>query len=360
MSYAPIPMLPGPVSIPPEVSKALGQDYGSGQYEETFFQLYTATSENLAQIMGTDHPVVLMTGEGMLALWSALKSCLKAGDHVLSISTGVFGTGIGEMAASFGCIVKHISFPYDTTIDNLNIIEENIKQIKPVMITAVHCETPSGTLNPIAHLGTLKKDYNIPLLYIDAVSSIGGIPILMDKWHIDLLLGGSQKCLSAPPNMSIIGVSEQAWDYIQKINYQGYDALLPFKHIYQKMRCPYTPYWQGISALYAATQKLFKEGLQQVYLRHNNVAEQCRNGLKNLGIMLWPKEQAINSPTVTAAYIPQKFTWQKWKQQLAQHGLICGGSFGPMENKVFRLGHMGSQAQTYLMEQALNIIAKTL
>ena len=165
MSYAPIPMVPGPVALHEDVIAVLGRDYGSGQVESDFLCLYDATSRGIGKLMGTKDDVVLMTGEGMLALWGALKSCLKPGDHVVSVGTGVFGDGIGEMAESFGCIVEKVSLPYDCSIreSDLAAVEEAIRRVKPVMLTAVHCETPSGTLTPIGLLGKLKKDLGVPL-----------------------------------------------------------------------------------------------------------------------------------------------------------------------------------------------------
>ena len=229
MSYAPIPMVPGPVALHEDVIAVLGRDYGSGQVESDFLCLYDATSRGIGKLMGTKDDVVLMTGEGMLALWGALKSCLKPGDHVVSVGTGVFGDGIGEMAESFGCIVEKVSLPYDCSIreSDLAAVEEAIRRVKPVMLTAVHCETPSGTLNPIGLLGKLKKDLGVPLFYVDTVAGLGGAPVHMDEWNVDLMLGGSQKCLSCPPSMSMVGVSAAAWERMKEVNYQGYDAILP-------------------------------------------------------------------------------------------------------------------------------------
>ena len=179
MSYAPIPMVPGPVALHEDVIAVLGRDYGSGQVESDFLCLYDATSRGIGKLMGTKDDVVLMTGEGMLALWGALKSCLKPGDPVVSVGTGVFGDGIGEMAESFGCIVEKVSLPYDCSIreSDLAAVEEAIRRVKPVMLTAVHCETPSGTLNPIGLLGKLKKDLGVPLFYVDTVAGLGGAPV---------------------------------------------------------------------------------------------------------------------------------------------------------------------------------------
>lgn len=359
MTYVPIPMIPGPTSIHPDVLAAIAQDYRAEVGEEDFMPLYDIVGRNLSKLMGTKNEVVLMTGEGMLALWGALKSCLKAGDPVLCVGTGVFGDGVGDMAESFGCKVTRLSFPYDTTLtaNNLARIDEAIQKTKPVMITATHCETPSGTLNPLAELGKLKKDRHVPLLYVDAVSSIGGAPVHADDWNIDLVLGGSQKCLSAPPSMSFVSVSEAAWARMAEVGYQGYDAIAPFKTAREKQLAPYTPNWHGIAALHAATQAILAEGIDNVFQRHENVAKQCRDGLKALGISLWPTPEAVNSPTVTAAKIPNGVSWAVWREQLRRHGLICGESFGPMAGKVFRLGHMGTQAKPWLMDQALDAIA---
>ncbi len=126
--------------------------------------------------MNTRNDVVIMTGEGMLALWSGLKSCLAPGDRVLSLVTGVFGDGIGDMAASLGCEVRKVTFAFNETIHEMDRVEAAVREFRPHMITAVHCETPSGTLNPIEGLGDLKRQYGVPLLYVDAVASLGGPP----------------------------------------------------------------------------------------------------------------------------------------------------------------------------------------
>ena len=137
------------------------------------------------------------------------------------MATGVFGYGIGEMAQSLGADVKTVGFSYDETINDMARIEAAIAEFKPRMITAVHCETPSGTLNPLAELGRLKERCGVPLFYVDAVSSIGGAPVKADEWRIDLCLGGSQKCLSAPPATSFLSVSEAAWEIAEAVGYQA-------------------------------------------------------------------------------------------------------------------------------------------
>ena len=364
MAYAPIPMVPGPVSVPADVLAALAVDYGSGDLEAAFPGIYASTSRQLGAIMESRNEVVLMTGEGMLGLWAGLKSCLKPGDPVLSIGTGLFGDGIGQLAASIGCRVKTVSLPYDTTISEADLgpIEDAIREHKPVMITAVHCETPSGTLNPLEGLGRLKKDLGVPLFYVDAVASLGGARVCADAWNIDLCLGGSQKALSMPPSMTFVGVSEAAWERIASVGYQGYDALLPFRGARDKEAggLPYTPYWHGLAAMHTSSAALLREGLAEVYARHEAVARRCRAGLAELDIRLWTREGAVNSPTVTAARIPDGQSWSSWDRRLRARGLVCGSSYGPMADCVFRIGHMGSQADMTLMEQTLAALAEAL
>lgn len=361
--YAPIPMVAGPVTLHPDVVPAIARDYGSGQIEPDFLPYYKETADKLATLMNTDDDVVLMTGEGMLALWGALKSCLKPGDSIVTVGTGVFGDGMADMAESFGCKVTKVSLPYDSTIgqgDSLERIEEAVGRAKPVMITAVHCETPSGTLNPLAELGEIKRRLGVPLLCVDAVASLGGAYLDAKAWNIDLVMGGSQKCLSAPPSMSILSVSPTAWDIMAKVNYQGYDAVLPFKTIYEDGRCPYTPNWHGVAALNAGAQALLSEGMEEAFVRHEEVARQCREGLARIGLNIFPRVGAVSAPTVTAALVPPQHTWPGWRQALRDRGLIVSGSFGPMAGKVFRLGHMGTQADPELMKKALEAIEDAL
>lgn len=356
-------MVPGPVSIPEEILEAFSKDLGSGQIEPAFIPFYDETSKLIAKLMGTKHDVVLMGGEGMLALWGAMKSCLKAGDKLISIGTGVFGDGMADMAESIGCKVTKISLPYDSTIgndDSLELIRKKLKEIQPKMMTAVHCETPSGTLNPLAELGKIKKDLGIPLFYVDAVASVGGVSLDADQHNIDLVLLGSQKCLSATSSISMVGVSDMAWEIMKEVDYKGYDAILPFKTVREDGRCPCTPDWHGIAAVHAGASLIMKEGMEAVFARHEKVAKECRQGLENLGIKLFPRKDAVLSPTVTACLIPEGISWVDWSLRLRQKGLIVAGSFGPMAGKVFRLGHMGSQADSSLVAKALKVLEESM
>jgi aspartate aminotransferase-like enzyme len=358
METYPIPMVPGPVKVPQAVLAAYNINYGSGDLEPEFLALYNQTEAKLQEIFGTQNRIAIQTGEGMVALWSALKSCLKPGDRVLVVATGLFGYGFADMARAVGAEAQVVGFAYNETLPaDLIEVERAIVDFRPKLITAIHCETPSGTLNPLAELGRLKQHHEVPLLCVDAVASLGGTPVLTDDWQIDLCLGGSQKCLSMPPSMSMVSVSDAAWEIINEVDYAGYDALKPFQEAQAQHYFPYTPNWAGIAAMNAACDLLLNEGMAASYARHEAVAAYGRSKLTDLGFTLFPSSTAVPAPTVTAAQVPDSTTWDQLNAQLRQRGLAVGGNYGPLAGKVFRLGHMGSQADMGLMEQALAVLA---
>ncbi len=356
----PIPMVPGPTAVPQSILEAMNKDYPSPDLEVEFIDLYNQTEKMLQILFGTSNRVVIHTGEGMIALWGALKSTIQPGDKVLSLATGVFGYGIAEMAASIGAEVKVYGLEYDQTFEDWDEIEKEIQSFRPKMITAVHCETPSGTLNPLEMIGFFKRKYEIPLFYVDAVASLGGTAVKTDEWGIDLCLGGSQKVLSAPPLAAFVAVSEPAWKIIKQVGYVGYDAILPFWDAQEKFYFPYTPNWHGVAAISQAVKLILEEGLENVFMRHEAVASHCRNELQAMGLRLFPSANARPSPTVTAVYVPEKFGWPELDLRFREKGLVVGGSYGPLSGKIFRLGHMGSQATMELVNKALEVIKEVV
>lgn len=353
-------LVPGPVTIPKVIQKVYQQDLGSADLEPEFFELYAATERLWQQILKTRNQVVMLTGEGMLGLWAALKSTIKPNDKVLVLANGIFGAGFGDMAKAIGAEVKILNFPYDQAISDYAKIEQAIIEFKPKMITAVHCETPSGILNSLAQIGKLKVKYKVPLFCVDAVASIAGVLVDTDAWHIDLCLGGGQKAPAAFPDMTFMAVSPEAWEIIQQVNYIGYDALLPFQHAVQNAYFPYTPHWHGIAALNTAAKLLLAEGLDLVFARHAQVASFCREKILTLGLELFPKNMLSSAPTVTAIKIPPNILWQDLNKKLRQEGVIFAGSYGILANKVMRIGHMGTQANKKLVNAAIRTLATIL
>jgi aspartate aminotransferase-like enzyme len=358
LTYA-IPLVPGPTRVPEPVRRAYLIDYASADLEPEYSQLYADVQEQLRTILNTHNQVAIMTGEGMIALWGALKSCIRPGERVLAVSTGVFGHGIGEMAVAIGADVRWVEFGYDEIIQPERV-EDAIRDFRPRMVTAVHCETPSGTLNPVGLVGELVRRYDVPLYYVDAVASAAGVPVLADEWRIDLCLIGTQKALSAFPDLAAVAVSERAWEIVAQVNYPGYDALLPYREALEKRWYPYTPAWASLAALHAACRLVLDEGLEQVYARHARVAAHCCKRAQALGLSLYPVDEAACSPTVTALSVPESLGWEELDRRLREHGMGVGGSLGPLAGRVFRIGHMGSQADMALVDRGIDVLAQVL
>jgi len=350
-----IPLVPGPTRVSQSVREAYLTDYGSADLEPEYVLLYRDVEAQLQSMLGTSNRVAIMTGEGMIALWGALKSCLRPGDRVLALSTGVFGYGIGEMAAAIGADVRWVELGHDQVID-AGKAEEAIRDFRPKMVTAVHCETPSGTLNPVDEVGELVRRHDVPLYYVDAVASIAGTPVQTDAWGIDLCLFGTQKALSAFPDLAGVSVSQRAWEVIADVDYAGYDALLPYHDALESASFPYTPAWASLAALHEACRLVLDEGLEQVYARHRDTASYCRERALEMGLSLYPASEVACSPTVTALRVPEGVAWEELDRRLREYGMVVGGSLGSLAGRVFRIGHMGTQADRALVERGMDAL----
>ncbi|GAB4272573.1 MAG: aminotransferase class V-fold PLP-dependent enzyme [Candidatus Rifleibacteriota bacterium] len=349
-------LVPGPVSVPEPVLKAMAINYGSGDLEPEFLELYKRTELKLKKILNTENSVIMQTGEGMWGLWGALKSTLRPGDRVVSVCTGVFGYGIADMAEKLGANVERLELEYDSTVNDKQALLQLLEQHKPLMITAVHCETPSGTLNPLKVVAEAKREAGVSLLCVDSVASAGGVPVDADENLIDLCLNGSQKALSAPPSMSFVSISPAAWKRIAEVGYEGYDAFLPFRNAKEDFFFPNTPYWHGIAALEAAADLILSEGLENVYRRHLDCMNYCHERIRKMGLTLFGSSEAILSPTVTAVKLPENIEWKKFNEACRAKGLALAGSYGKLSGKVFRIGHMGNQARLELLKKGLDVI----
>jgi aspartate aminotransferase-like enzyme len=355
-----IRLIPGPVSVSRAVSKAFAFNYPSPDLDAEFFELYGQTEAKLNKVLGASGSVIMQTGEGMLGLWGALKSCLLPGDKLYAICNGVFGDGIADMGEAIGAEVKRYAHPYDCTNFDYAQIEQDISQFKPKMITLVHCETPSGLLNPLDKIGELKAKYGVPLLCVDSVASAGGAPVDVDRCHVDLSLNGSQKCFSAPPDLTMVTVNDAAWQIIEAVNYKGYDAFFPFKNALKNQYFPNTLSWHSIAAVAASVDMLLEEGLEQVYARHCEAQAHCIKRIEDMGLRVYAKAEAHRSPTVTAVYLPEGASFEALNKACLEAGVAIAGSYGPLSGKIFRIGHMGTQADIKLLGLGLDRLAQVL
>ena len=354
-----LPLVPGPVTVPAAVLAAREQDYPSPDLEEEFFALSGRVQRQLETIMGTAHPPAILLGEAMAVLWGAMKSCVAPGDRVLAVSTGLFGEGFADMARGLGAEVRLLAFGDDEALDP-DRAEAEVKAFRPRLVTAVHCEIPSGVLNPVEAIGGFLDRYGVELYCVDAVASIGGAPLQTDAARIDLCLLGTQKCLSAPPDLGIVAASPRAWEAVERVGYRGYDALAPFRRALEERLFPYTHSWHAVAGLEAACRLLLDEGLEAAYERHRRAAALCRRRGRELGLELFPRDERWSSPTVTAFRAPERIGWAELDRHLRRRGLAAGGNYGRLAGCTFRVGHMGTQADERLVGAAMDVIGEAL
>ncbi|MGL4648699.1 MAG: pyridoxal-phosphate-dependent aminotransferase family protein, partial [Caldilineaceae bacterium] len=257
-----------------------------------------------------------------------------------------------------GANVQLVAFPYDQPID-VDLVRDAAHEFQPHVVTAVHCETPGGMLNPLDELGAIAAEVEA-LFVVDVVASAAGVPVLVDEWKIDLGLVGSQKCLSLPPDLSMVSVSERAWELIRRADYAGYDALLPFRSAMAERSFPYTHNWHALAGLQVSLEMLAAEGMDDVFRRHLDVMLTCHTRLAGLGIRIYPAEASFASPTVTAAYLPDGWAWPRLREALRDEGMGVGGSYGPLAGQVFRIGHMGVQASHELVHRGMDVLEYVL
>lgn len=358
MKSYPVPLVPGPVTVPEEFRTAYIIDFGSSDLEEDFFSLYDEVQKKLQNLLETDETVVIQSGEAMGALWGALKSVLAPRSRVLAVAAGLFGRGFADMARALGHDVEIVAFGDDEIPEPEKVIDR-IRTYRPHLVTAVHCETPSGTLAVLDGIGQATREAGA-LFCVDFVSSAGGAPLSVDTEFIDLGLLGSQKVLSLPPDLAVTTVSSRAWKAIARTGYVGYDALAPWQEVPHCRCLPYTHNWHALEALRRSLEAIEREGKEAAFERHRLVAAHCRRRLQELGLFLHPRRESYCSPTVTAVRVPDGWTWTDLDRKCRAKGVVFGSSFGDLAGKVFRVGHMGSQARLDLVDRGLDLLAWVL
>lgn len=355
-----IPLVPGPVAVRPKTLAAYGHDYGSSNLEPEFGELYRETARLIGEIMCTRNDVVIALGEAMVVLWGTIKSTLGPGDRLLAISSGLFGEGFADMARSVGAEARIVDFPWDDVPDPERVVAA-AREFNPTLVTMVHCETPSGTLTPVEAIGQrLREVVPNALFAVDAVASIGGASLDTDAAAIDFCLLGSQKCLAAVPDVGMVSISPRGWERVERVGYQGYDALAPFRKAATDQYFPYTHSWHAVAALHAASRALLSEGMAVSQARHARIAQAWRDETRALGLELYPLDEAYSSPTVTALKLPAGFDWPTFDARLRAHGMVVGNNYGPLDGKVFRIGHMGTQATDDLLERGVAVLREVL
>ena len=252
----------GPVAATPRVLAALGSPIVY-HYDPAFIERFRATERKLKDVFLTKNDVLLMQGEAVLGLEAAARGLVQPGTKVLNLVQGVFGKGMGYWLKDFGAELHEVEVAYNDAVDPADVERYLDEHPGIELVTVVHSETPSGTWCDIAAIGPIAHQRGA-LTLVDCVSSIGGMPLEADAWHLDVCVGGAQKCLGGPPGMSLMTVSDAAWERIRAnpaAPRASYLSMLDWKEQWiDGEKFPFTPSVSDIYGVEAAADELLEEG----------------------------------------------------------------------------------------------------
>lgn len=353
----------GPVATYPRVQRALARPV-QYDFDETFQQLYEAVCKKMARALRTDAPALLLHAEPAPGLEAAAASLIGRGDVVLNLASGVYGKGFGYWSARYHKDMVEIEVPYNEAIDPAQV-EQALRDRPDIsIVTAVHHDTPSGTVNPVNEIGAIVRRHGA-LFLVDAVSSFGGMDVHPDDCHCDVFVTGPGKCLGGPPGLTVMAVSARAWDHMAANPDAPTASILSLTDWRDAWRAdkpfPFTPSVAEVNALDGALDQYFAEGPENVWRRHALTARACRAGIKAMGCQLWASPEAIAADTTTAVRVPDGLDDAAIRAAArATWGVVFSAGRAETLGKLIRIGHMGPVAQPIYAIAALTAFGGAL
>ena len=358
-----ITLTSGPVNAYPEVLRGLSRTV-LYDYDPAFQLFYERLIEKTQQAMRLSNRPVIMQGEPVLGLEAAAASLISEDDTVLNLASGVYGKGFGYWAARYTSNMLEIEVPYNEAIDPQSVADM-LKANPGISIVAVcHHDTPSGTINPIEKIGEIVSAHGAYLI-VDAVSSFGGMKTHPEECKADIYVTGPNKCLGAPPSLTLVGVSERAWKKMKanpKAPTASMLSILDWENTWShKEPFPFTPSVAELNGLDVALDLYLDEGPENVWARHALTARATREGAMAMGLELWAADPTIASPTTTAIKTPDGIDEAELRATARVHyGVVFSSGRSETLGKLTRIGHMGPTAQPIYAIAALTALGGAL
>jgi pyridoxamine--pyruvate transaminase len=338
----------GPVAAYPRVLRALSRPI-EYDYDLYFQEFYEAVNRKVTQALRSNSPALILHCEPAPGLEAAAASLIGPDDVVLNLASGVYGKGFGYWSARYNKELVEIEVPYNEAIDPAQVEAAFRKRPDIKIVSVVHHDTPSGTLNPVKEIGQIVRKHNA-LMLVDAVSSWGGMDIHPEETCSDIFVTGPGKCLGGAPGLTIMAVNDRAWKHMEanpKAPRASILSLLDWKEAWRHDKpFPFTPSVAEVNGLDGAIDQYLAEGPEAVWKRHALTSKACRAGIKALGLSLWAAREEIASPTCTAVRVPDGI---KDSDILAAarslYGVVFSTGRGETLGKLIRIGHMGPVAE---------------
>jgi alanine-glyoxylate transaminase/serine-glyoxylate transaminase/serine-pyruvate transaminase len=337
--------IPGPTNVPDRVLRAMDNPTIDHRGPE-FAALAKECLEGIKSVFQTGHPVMIFPSSGTGGWEAALVNTLSPGDRVLAFETGQFAVLWAKMAENLGLQVDLVPTDWrhgaDPAAAAEKLADDRHHAIKAVM--AVHNETSTGITSHIAGLRRAMDDAGHPaLLMVDAVSSLAAIDYRHDEWRVDVTVAGSQKGLMLPPGLSFNAVSPQALAASKHSKFRkGYWRWEEMLALNANGFFPYTPATNLLYGLREALAMLREEGLPNVFLRHDRLAEAARRAVRAWDLEIWAANPAEYSSSTTAILLPDGAGEAAFRALvLERFNMSLGAGLGKVAGKVFRIGHLG-------------------
>jgi alanine-glyoxylate transaminase/serine-glyoxylate transaminase/serine-pyruvate transaminase len=337
-------MGPGPGNPYPEAVAALGRPM-LGHLDPDFLALLDETCDRLRTVFRTTNDRTLpISGTGSAGMEAAFVNFVGPGDTVVVGVNGVFGERMCDVASRAGADVVRVEAPWGQPLDPQRLLDAHPA---PKVIAVVHAETSTGVRNDVEPLGAGKGD---ALLLVDCVTSLGGIPVEIDGWSVDIAYSGTQKCLGVPPGLAPLTVSERAWE--QRVAkpqswYLDLGMIGDYAATKGARKYHHTAPISMIFSLHAGLGAILDEGLEAAWARHAECGRLLHDGLPKIGFELFAAE-GHRLPELTTVWVPEALRGDEpgaRRTLLERYGVEVGGGLGEFAGKVWRIGCMGHTAR---------------
>lgn len=371
-------MGPGPINAYPEVLRAIAQPL-LGQFDPQFRAYMAETSALFRRVFQTRNRwTMLIDGTARAGIEAALVSLLEPGDRLLVPVFGRFGHLLAEIGRRCGADVRTIEVPWGRVFEPEDI-ERALRRHRPKLLALCQGDTSTTMAQPLAEVGRLCARHDV-LTYVDATATLGGMDLPVERWQLDVVSAGLQKCLGGPSGSAPITLSDRAARLIyrrrhveQGLQPRGYrpgpgrriasnyfDLAMIMDYWSEKALNHHT---EATSMLYAAREcarLLVKEGLRKAFARHERASRAMVAGLTAMGLELYG-DLRHKMPNITGVLIPDGVDGERVRRaMLLEHGIEIGTSFGPLHGKIWRIGAMGANARLSAVVRTLAALEKVL
>jgi alanine-glyoxylate transaminase / serine-glyoxylate transaminase / serine-pyruvate transaminase len=336
---------PGPTNVPDRVLRAMDRNPINHRGPE-FGALGRAVMAKLRDIFRTKGTVAIFPSSGTGAWEAAMVNTLNPGDRVLMTRTGWFGYLWEQLAATHRLdpVVLETDWRRGADPDAIGAVLRDDREHRIKAVCVVHCETSTSCMTDIpAVRAAMDRAGHPALLMVDAISSLACADLRHDEWGIDVTISGSQKGLMVPPGLGFNAISEKALSVMKSASLaRGYWDWAPLVTANRTGFFPYTPAVNLLFALDEALAMLLEEGLPNVFARHDGYAEATRRAVQTWGLELQCQDPRAYAPGVTAVRVPQGHSADALRATILEtFNMSMGNGLGRIDDKVFRIGHMG-------------------